>query len=395
MSRTSRHAVHLALPLLLSAPLALWACQGDRGVPPIDGETSGGPAPVEPPMDPQGEGPVLSPAKAPSAISGGSLIALKDGVTAVAADPDRDRLWIVDTKKLALRGSITLKDGDEPGRGAEDGQGRVWVALRRGGAVVTIDVATMAVTARTPVCAEPRGVAYDAKNEQIHVACVGGELVSFAAATGLETRRLRLDRDLRDVVIDGAGLRVSRFRSAEVLSLDAAGVVTKRVKPPITLDYIQRPFEPAVAWRTIALPGGGIATLHQSGLAAPVPDVTAANAYYVDPCNVIVHTAVTVNDPATPQSPTAGGLQVALAVDLAIAPDGQHVAIAAAGDRAVATAATISFTSRPSPGSPALRVTRRGARTAACGSSRASACAAPRASPAACSRREPFTGRAI
>jgi YVTN family beta-propeller protein len=321
--------------LILSAPVALWACQGEHSIPPSIEETPDGSVPGVPPIDPQDEGPVSTPDKAPPAISGGSLIALKDGITAVAADPDRDRLWIVDTKKLALRGTITLKDGDEPGRGAEDGQGRVWVALRRGGAVVTIDVATMAVTARTPVCAEPRGVAYDAATDQIHVACVGGELVSFAAATGAETRRLRLDRDLRDVIVDGAGLRVSRFRSAEVLSLDAAGVVTKRAKPPVSVDFSNRPYEPAVAWRTIALPGGGIATLHQSGLAAPVPAVTVSNAYYADPCSVIVHTAVTIDDPAMPQSPQAGGLQVALAVDMAIAPDGQHVAIAAAGDRGV------------------------------------------------------------
>lgn len=335
MSRTSRSALHFAPHLLLSASVALGACGGHRTfTPPTDGtpdvDPSGGG-----PTDPRNEGPAYSPDNPPPAISGGTLIALKDGVTAVAADPDRDRVWIVDTKDLTVRGSIALNPGDEPGRGVEDSAGRVWVALRRGGAVVTLDVAALSVTARTPVCAEPRGLVHDPASDQIHVACAGGELVTLAAATGVETRRLRLDRDLRDVLLDGAGLRVSRFRSAELLSIDAAGTVTKRGTPPSSMDISARPFEAAVAWRTVGLPGGGVATLHQTGLATPVPALFTGPAYYADPCSVILHTAVTVDDPVTPQSPLAGGLQLGLAVDMAVAPDGKSIAIAAAGDQTV------------------------------------------------------------
>ena len=333
-SRTSHFRLRSILPWLLSAPIALAACGGNRTFNTTD-NTPITDLPVDLPIDPAVEGQAYSPANAPPAVSGGTLLALKDGVTAVAADPDRDRVWIVDTDKVALRGSIALKAGDEPGRSVEDGVGRVWTALRRGGAVVTLDVPTMTVTARTPVCPEPRGLAYDAATDRIHVACVGGELVTFDATTGKETRRLRLDRDLRDVLIDGAGLRVSRFRSAELLSINASGIVTKRVKPPSTVDVGMRPFDPAVAWRTVGLPGGGVATLHQTGLAGDVPSVFSGAAYYADPCAVIVHTAVTVDDPAAPQSPLAGGLLLALAVDIAIPPDGQSVAIASAGEDAI------------------------------------------------------------
>lgn len=344
MSRTLRFTLRFALPIALCAPVALGACSNGFGnLPPTDTDPI-----VDPTPDPPEEGEVYTSSNPPPPISGGTLVALKDGVTAVAADPDRDRLWVVDTVNLSLRGSIELEAGDEPGRGAEDGAGRVWVALRRGGAVVALDVATMKIAARVPVCAEPRGVAYDPAADRIHVACAGGELVSLAATSGAEERRLRFDRDLRDVLVDGNGLRVSRFRSAELLSIDAGGVVSKRVKPPVHNEAFGSSFESTVAWRTIGLPGGGVATLHQRALTTAVPNV--ANAYYRDPCATIVKTGVTVADPAVPQSPSAGGLQVALAVDMAIAPDGQRVAVAAAGDQVVVETTLAELQSRDTAG---------------------------------------------
>jgi hypothetical protein len=330
MSRTLRSTLRFALPLTLSAGFALGACNVNRpSITSVETEP-----PVDPPIDPAAEAPVYTSDKAPPPISGGTLLALKDGVTAVAADPDRDRLCIVDTAKLVMRGAIALKPGDEPGRGVEDSAGRVWIALRRGGAVVTVDVATMAITARTPVCAEPRGIAYDPASDRIHVACASGELVTFAAATGVETRRMKLDRDLRDVLVDGAGLRVSRFHSAELLTIDASGAVAARARPAAITDSGPRSFDASVAWRTVALPGGGFASLHQRGMTTPVSSVGLV-AYYSDPCALIVKTAVTVTEPNVAQNPLAGGLPLALAVDIAIAPDGQHVAIAAAGERSV------------------------------------------------------------
>jgi len=88
------------------------------------------------------------------------------------------------------------------------------------------------VAERRDVCPEPRGLAWDAATDLIHVACTGGELVSLPAAGGPAVRTLILDRDLRDVIVTGDRLVVTRFRSAELLTLDAAGAVISRVKPP-------------------------------------------------------------------------------------------------------------------------------------------------------------------
>ena len=103
-----------------------------------------------------------------------------------------------------------------------------------------------------PVCAAPRGLAYDAAADLVHVACAGGELVSLPAAGGAATRTLRLDSDLRDVVVDGWRLRVSRFRSAELLTVEANGTVSGRVVPPGFADLSARSSQLFTAERRVA-----------------------------------------------------------------------------------------------------------------------------------------------
>src|SRR5438093_13013899 len=110
-------------------------------------------------------------------ISGGTLLAARDGKRAVIADPDRDRILIVDLGKGKTTAELALTAEDEPGRLVEDGAGRFHVALRRGGALVTI--AGTEIIDRRAVCAEPRGVAWDPVTDLVHVACSGGELVSL------------------------------------------------------------------------------------------------------------------------------------------------------------------------------------------------------------------------
>jgi hypothetical protein len=68
----------------------------------------------------------------PPPISGGTLWVTHDGNTTVAADPDRDLVYIVDVASLKVPFAIEFQSGDEPGRIAEDGAGRVHVALRGG-----------------------------------------------------------------------------------------------------------------------------------------------------------------------------------------------------------------------------------------------------------------------
>lgn len=209
---------------------------------------------------------------APPPISGGTLLALRDGHTFVAADSDRDTVWIVDLPTRAVR-SVALQAGDEPGRVEEGDDGAVFVALRRGGAVVTIDLATASITARRAVCPAPRGLAWDATRHELLVACAGGEFASLPAAG--EARITPLDDDLRDVVIWRDRRFVSRFRSAELLEVDLEGRVIQRSLPPLRRDARGNGVRlPGVAWRTLAHPSLGVVMLHQTSTTAPL-DVRA------------------------------------------------------------------------------------------------------------------------
>ena len=212
-------------------------------------------------------GVTTDPANPPPAVSGGTLTLLAGGTIAVASDPDRDHVVVADLVAWRIAFDVALSPHDEPGRVVEGPAGTVFVALRRGGAVVTIDTATGAIVERRPVCSAPRGLAYDAATQLVHVACAGGELVSLPGLGGPEARRLTLDDDLRDVVVSGSDLVVSRFRSAEVLTVNAAGAVTSRKRPALTNN---KTFEAAVAWRMRALADGSILIVHQGGFTGAI-----------------------------------------------------------------------------------------------------------------------------
>ncbi len=288
-----------------------------------------------------------SVADPPPAISGGTLVILPDGVTAVAADPDRDTIAVVNLTNHALTANIPLLPHDEPGRLVADAAGHVHVILRRGGALVTIDPVAGTVLARRAACPIPRGVAYDPATDLVHVACMGGELVSFPAAGGDATRTLQLPRDLRDVVVDGDTLLVSQFRSAQVLVIDGSGEITATVVPPAYGDPSARlgdTFTPSAAWRMRAQPGGGAILLHQRGTTGTVtvgdkgiPGVGGASGGSSgygssNPCAALIHPALTPITPGTssPTTPPIPGM--VLPVDFAISSDGSTVAVVAAGN---------------------------------------------------------------
>ncbi|WP_433932480.1 cytochrome-c peroxidase [Sorangium cellulosum] len=275
----------------------------------------------------------------PPAISGGTLIIASDGHTAVAADPDRDRVWIVDLDGGAP-GEIRLEHGDEPGRLVEDASGRVHVALRRAGAVATLDIESRSVLERREVCRAPRGVAYDAARDAIHVACAGGELVTLPAAGGPAVRKLRPAADLRDVVVEGDRLLVSRFKSAETLVIGADGaVLARRTLPDFNTTGFggsASSYTPSVAWRMAPRPGGGAVMLHQRAMSSQVT-LSPGGYYQATNCDGnIVHGTISTIDPAGavggPAAPAAALPSVSLPVDVAIAPDGKRVAVVAAGN---------------------------------------------------------------
>jgi hypothetical protein len=204
-------------------------------------------------------GPTTIATSPPPPISGGTLLATRDGAHAVAADPERDSVYVVDLKTQAVT-TIALAAGDEPGRVVEDGAGRVHVVLRSGGALATIDTSNGSLLARRDVCSAPRGVAWDAATDLVWVVCATGELVALPAAGGPAAHSFTIERDLRDVIVGQGSLAVTKFRSAEVLRIASNGTVTRR-------DPLPSPdgsFAAHVAWRTVAGPSGTVVTVHQA-----------------------------------------------------------------------------------------------------------------------------------
>jgi hypothetical protein len=295
----------------------------------------------------------------PPPISGGTLIVTRDGTKAVAADPDRDAIYVVDLASKALLFTIALQPGDEPGRLAEDGAGRVHVALRGSGVLATIDPIAGTVTQRRAVCPAPRGVAWQSSSDVVWVACATGELASLPAAGGAATSE-HIDRDLRDVIVTGNSLAVTQFRSAQILRLDDEKTVSRTDAPPAPGPI----FEPHVAWRAVAGPSGSIVLAHQAestqsvstkssggygcsgGLGnfpPPPPDFggsdSGAPVFPELPIlgGGIVESALTVvgSDGSIASSMTFSGV---LPIDVAVSPDGTRYAAVSAGSGAGAAA---------------------------------------------------------
>lgn len=293
--------------------------------------------------DPNNE--IFISAAPPPAISGGTLLVTKDGSAAVAADPDRDRIFVADLVSRTLRAEIALDDGAEPGRVAEDGNGLAFVALRGKGSLATIDITQGKLLETRDVCAAPRGIAYDAAADALHVACAGGELVTLPAKGGAPTAVRKLDVDLRDVVIDGDKLLVSRFKSAELLVVDKDGAVAERRTLPSFTPTIfpEQKFEPTVAWRTIPAPNGGALMVHQRSASSPVSLQNPGAYYAAQGCDSsIVNSAISeFGSPATgtkattEDKPSETIPNVALPVDIAVSTDGETGAIVGAGQDVV------------------------------------------------------------
>jgi mono/diheme cytochrome c family protein len=288
-------------------------------------------------------------------ISGGNMLVTSDGARAVIADADRDRIVQIDLATSTTISETALELNDEPGRLVEDAAQRVHVALRRGNALVTMD-ATGAIVDRRSACVEPRGLAYDGATDQIHIACASGELVSFAAAGGAAVRTIRLDRDLRDVVVQGTNLVVTRFRNAEIITVDVNGVVASRIKPPTVPRFdFGGPFggdgegapgggqfdAPAsIAWRTIAMPDGRLVMSHQRRVKGSLNSDTPGG-YGGDCGGGPIEDAVTIVAPG--QAPRAA-LRIgngALPVDIAASIAGDKIAVVTAGSRMVSVVPTV------------------------------------------------------
>jgi mono/diheme cytochrome c family protein len=201
----------------------------------------------------------------PPPISGGTLLVTSDGVNAIAADPDRDAVYGVSLTQAKVTFTLALQPGDEPGRIAEDGSHRVHVALRGGGALVTLDETTGQVIARRNVCPAPRGVAWDPATDLVWVACATGELVALPSAGGAATQSFTVERGLRDVIIQNGMMRVTKLREAQVLRMTASGGVEQRDTLPPQAGMLSH-----VAWRAVAGPSGELVASYQNEITTDV-----------------------------------------------------------------------------------------------------------------------------
>jgi cytochrome c553 len=269
----------------------------------------------------------------PPPISGGTLLALSDGNTAVAADPDRNVLYVVNVAGGAVKHTIALQPGDEPGRLVEDGAGRVHAALRSGGALVTIDPVAGAVVGRRPVCPAPRGVAWDKASDLIWVACATGELVALPSAGGAPAVTRVMERDLRDVLIRNGTIDITRFRSAELLRVRGGTTASIVSRSPVTPPELSVSRQPHVLWRAVEGPSQSVVAVHQEHSTDPLPTKFpgAYDGFGNDPDAGPVTSRCTVigEDGGVQSSVSLGAV---LPVDVAVSPDGSFAVVVSPAD---------------------------------------------------------------
>jgi len=227
--------------------------------------------------------PVVKSALAVEPITGGTVRALSDNLGIVIADPDRSRIVIYDRDSRQMR-SLPVPTGSQPFRVVEHA-GLVSVVLRKTGEVATFDPHSTDAPTRRAVCAMPRGIDYDASADRLIVACAGGELVTLLGPSGEASVAARLPTDLRDVVVSGDIVTVTRLRSTDAIQLsrlDFSRLSTVRPQPrtrgPVVIA------EPTVAWRTVAGPSGGTVMVHQFAQTLPVEPSPGGYGASVDPC---------------------------------------------------------------------------------------------------------------
>lgn len=208
------------------------------------------------------------------ALWGASVTQVAPGVAAVADTPD-DTVQLVDVTNTRTQ-PVRFPAGSRPTRIAPMEDGDFAVVLRGSGQVATVRHGSVRET--RSACDEPRGVAWDAEQGDVLVACAGGELVRLTS-TGRKV--LNVGEELRDVFLAGRTVWVTTFRTAELLELDDEGTVVTRLTPPTQLftrtaasGLVSLTFTPRVAWRTV-LWGDKVVMTHQEHLDDDVTQLTS------------------------------------------------------------------------------------------------------------------------
>lgn len=183
------------------------------------------------------------------------LVLSADGTLAHALDPVGRRLFTVPLDDPS--GLVETHFEGTPARVFVEG-GLLYVTFRDRNSLALLAADGSTVIASRDVCRTPEGLGRD--GDDLIVACRDGRLLSVDPESLGERRSVFLDTDLRDVVVRvGKPLVVTRFGTAELLIVDAEGGLIERLRPPPESGRESR-----VGWRTIALPDGTLAVLHQS-----------------------------------------------------------------------------------------------------------------------------------
>lgn len=313
---------------------------------------------------------VSTPSAGLAPLTGGTLTILRDGVAA-ASIPDRSVVAFVDLNDGELAGVVALPPGSQPTRSTEDGAGNLQVILRGTGEVATISPRRFLVVSIEKVCAEPRGITWDASRGRTLVACATGELIS-RPLMGPRTVT-RPGGELRDVLVRSTDVVVSTFRASTLSTVSDDGAASLLAVPPRipfgVFESAPVAFVPGTAWKTLALRNGDFAMVHQrsvegdlratTALAGPefvqetmttfVPRPTGMTYYGVEIvvmdqvdntierpiCTTgVVRSAVTVfgADGQVKGSQEVLGI---LPIDAAVSPDGSELAVVGAGNHQV------------------------------------------------------------
>ncbi len=270
------------------------------------------------------------------AISGGTLTISPSGTYAVASDPDRDVVYVVQLAERSVS-TVQLERGAEPGRVAFDSAGAAHVILRGTGSVARVDPGLPEAFTSAEVCDLPRGIAYVQADDSLAVACASGDVVRLAAADHTVRSRNFIDTDLRDVIVNGAGkVLVSRFRTAELLEIKSDGALARRSRPKQRASFRFGPsgeqsvtMLPGTGWRALPTGDGKVIMLHQEAQREVVQVSEGGYGGFGD-CSAISHPTVSVMGEGTISKQRTFGLAgVALAVDAAVSPDQRWLAVAA------------------------------------------------------------------
>lgn len=282
----------------------------------------------------------------PPPIAGGTLHVTEDGHFAIASDPDRASIHVLDLSTGEERSVVSLGSEDEPGRIAEDAAGRVHVVLRRAGEVLTLDPGNGRVLDRRAVCRAPRGIDVDRAHDQLVVACAEGLLVRMPVSGSATREVITLEPDLRDVIVREDGtLLVSLFRKAEVLVV-RDGSVAQRIRPPSveTTGFTTRSWVPTVAWRMRPHPAGAM-LVHQHSVISQLGTLgVPSGVYYGGDCDTgVVRSVVSIIDVESGSVRSIPIMGASLVVDGAYRDGDIYLAAAAEPGNAIALFGTVGM----------------------------------------------------